>query len=54
MKKTEATVLIIDDDAEIRYSLDRVLADMGLNVICADSGETGFETAKSKSQPYLP
>ena len=53
MKKTEATVLIIDDDAEIRYSLDRVLADMGLNVICADSGETGFETAKSKKPTLI-
>ena len=46
MNKTEATVLIIDDDAEIRYSLDRVLVGQGLQVISADSGEKGIETAK--------
>ena len=33
---TEPTVLIIDDDAEIRYSLDRVLVSQGLQVISAD------------------
>ena len=31
VNKTETTVLIIDDDAEIRYSLDRVLAGQGLD-----------------------
>ena len=46
VNKTEATVLIIDDDAEIRYSLDRVLVGQGLQVISADSGEKGIETAK--------
>jgi len=46
VNKTEATVLIIDDDAEIRYSLDRVLVGQGLQVISADSGERGIETAK--------
>ena len=46
VNKTEATVLIIDDDAEIRYSLDRVLVGQRLQVISADSGEKGIETAK--------
>ena len=46
MSNTEPTVLIIDDDAEIRYSLDRVLVSQGLVVISADSGEKGIETAK--------
>ena len=46
VNKTEATVLIIDDDAEIRYSLDRVLVGQGLQVISADSGEKGIQTAK--------
>ena len=48
MNRTDATVLIIDDDAEIRYSLDRVLVSQGLHVISADSGEKGIETAKSE------
>ena len=50
---TEATVLIIDDDAEIRYSLDRVLVSQGLQVISADSGEKGIETAKSEKPTLI-
>ena len=53
MSKTEATVLIIDDDAEIRYSLDRVLVSQGLIVISADSGEKGIETAKSEKPTLI-
>ena len=53
MNKTETTVLIIDDDAEIRYSLDRVLAGQGLVVISADSGEKGIETAKAEKPTLI-
>ena len=53
MNKTETTVLIIDDDAEIRYSLDRVLAGQGLVVISADSGEKGIETAKAEKPTHF-
>ena len=53
MSKTEATVLIIDDDAEIRYSLDRVLVSQGLIVISADSGEKGIETAKAEKPTLI-
>ena len=53
MKKTETTVLIIDDDAEIRYSLDRVLAAQSLQVISADSGEQGIETAKAEKPTLI-
>lgn len=53
MKKPEATVLIIDDDAEIRYSLDRVLANEGLLVISADSGEKGIETAMAEKPTLI-
>ena len=31
------TILLIDDDAEIRYSLDQVLSKDGHKVIAADS-----------------
>ena len=44
--------MIIDDDAEIRYSLDRVLSTQNLQVISSDSGEKGIETAKTE-QPTL-
>jgi len=53
VNKSEATVLIIDDDAEIRYSLDRVLVSQGLQVITADSGEKGIETAKAEKPTLI-
>ena len=48
----KSTILIIDDDAEIRYSLDRVLSSDGHAVITADSGESGVEMAE-KNKPNL-
>ena len=48
MTNPKATILLIDDDAEIRYSLDRVLKQEGYNIITADSGEQGIETARDK------
>ena len=53
MSNTEPIVLIIDDDAEIRYSLDRVLVSQGLVVISADSGEKGIETAKTEKPTLI-
>ena len=47
-----STILIIDDDAEIRYSLDRVLTPDGHSIITADSGENGVEMAE-KNKPNL-
>ena len=46
MTTNKSKILIIDDDAEIRYSLDRVLNQDGHFLISADSGEAGIETAK--------
>ena len=40
-------VLVIDDDASLRYTLEAVLSDAGFEVETADSGEKGiaaFET----------
>ena len=48
MTNSKPTILLIDDDAEIRYSLDRVLAQEGYSIMTADSGEQGIETARSK------
>ena len=52
MISQNSTILIIDDDAEIRYSLDRVLSQDGHQIISADSGEKGIEVA-SKENPNL-
>ncbi|MBL9203899.1 MAG: sigma-54-dependent Fis family transcriptional regulator, partial [Opitutaceae bacterium] len=46
------TILIIDDDAEIRYSLTRVLSSRKWQVVEAASGEQGIAVVK-KSPPDL-
>ncbi|SVC52198.1 uncharacterized protein METZ01_LOCUS305052, partial [marine metagenome] len=46
VNQEDPTVLVIDDDAEIRYSIDRVLTNLGTRVTAADSGETGIEKAR--------
>jgi two-component system nitrogen regulation response regulator GlnG len=43
----QGSILIIDDDAEIRYSLNRVLSSRGFVVEEASSGEAGVEAASS-------
>ena len=49
MTNSKATILLIDDDAEIRYSLDRVLSQEGHAILSADSGEKGIETARQEN-----
>jgi two-component system nitrogen regulation response regulator GlnG len=49
----QASILIIDDDAEIRYSLDRVLSTMGHRIISADSGESGIKTAQKENADLI-
>jgi DNA-binding NtrC family response regulator len=49
LKSSNSIILLIDDDAEIRYSLDRVLSKDGHNIITADSGEQGIEIARKQS-----
>jgi len=41
------TVLVIDDDDDLRYSLKRVLAARNYNVVEADSGEAGLKMAET-------
>ncbi|MFP6900789.1 MAG: sigma-54 dependent transcriptional regulator, partial [Opitutales bacterium] len=43
-------ILIIDDDSEIRYSLNRALSDERYELLAADSGESGIEVAR-ETQP---
>ncbi len=46
------TILVIDDEPEIRYSLNRVLAVKGYEVLSAASGEEGIEEAE-RSRPHV-
>ena len=48
----QPTILIIDDDEEIRYSLGRVLGTRHYRIVEAASGEEGIATAK-KGAPDL-
>ena len=48
-----STILVIDDDAEIRYSLTRVLSSRKFNVIEAASGEQGVALVKKGPAPDL-
>ncbi len=47
------TILVIDDDAEVRYSLGRVLSSKSYKVIEAGSGEEGVATVKKGPLPDL-
>lgn len=48
----ETTILIIDDDSEIRYSLERVLGSRSYQVRTASSGEEGIKVAE-KTRPMV-
>jgi len=45
---TKLNVLVIDDDAVVGRSFDRVLSDKGYNVVTALSGEEGLDTLNSR------
>ena len=47
------TILVIDDDAEIRYSLARVLSSRGYLIAEAASGEQGVDLVKKGPPPDL-
>ena len=48
MTPAQPTILVIDDDAEIRYSLARVLSSRNYAVTAAASGEEGIAAVKAR------
>jgi two-component system nitrogen regulation response regulator GlnG len=50
---TPATILVIDDDTEVRYSLGRVLSSRKYQVLEAASGEQGVALVKKGPAPDL-
>lgn len=48
-----STILIVDDDEEIRYSLSRVLGSRGYQIESAASGEEGIERIRQGLNPDL-
>ncbi|MBT7867588.1 MAG: response regulator, partial [Opitutales bacterium] len=53
IKNSQFTVLVVDDDDEIRYSLGRVLGNQGYQIDTAASGEEGIEKVKHGPSPDL-
>ena len=47
------TILVIDDDAEIRYSLNRVLSAKNYEILTASSGEEGIKIASTEQPPVI-
>ena len=47
------TILVVDDDAQIRYSLSRVLSSRGYQITEAASGEEGIALVKKGPFPDL-
>jgi CheY-like chemotaxis protein len=50
-KNARNPVLVIDDDAEVRYTIGQYLISNGYEVIFAEDGETGVRLAREK-QPF--
>ena len=53
MASMEEYILVIDDDTEIRYSLERVLSSRGFTIRCAGSGEEGVKIAREESPAVI-
>ncbi|NCG08228.1 MAG: response regulator [Verrucomicrobia bacterium] len=51
--KSEAKVLVIDDDADLRYSLKRVLSGKDFKVLEAESGEAGLKVASVENPQVI-
>jgi len=52
-ESSQPSILIIDDDDEIRYSLGRVLGAQGYRIEAAESGEEGLEKLQAGPPPDL-
>ncbi len=52
MSESNRKILVIDDDDEIRYSLQRVLSSQGFSIVEAGSGEEGIPVAEAE-QPHV-
>ena len=48
---TDKTVLVLDDEPDVRKLVSAMLASNGYTVIAADSGENAIKTFKKRKQP---
>src|SRR3954470_16405339 len=47
MERVQGRVLVIDDDASLRFALEAVLGDAGLTVVTCASGAAGLQTVEA-------
>jgi two-component system chemotaxis response regulator CheY len=50
---SEGRVLVVDDEADVRKSVKLILSKAGYDVIEAEDGEAGVQTAKSGDNPLV-
>jgi two-component system chemotaxis response regulator CheY len=50
---SEGRVLVVDDEADVRKSVRLILSKAGYDVIEAEDGEAGVQTAKSGDNPLV-
>ena len=50
---SEGRVLVVDDEADVRKSVKLILSKAGYDVIEAEDGEVGVQTAKSGDNPLV-
>ena len=50
---SEGRVLVVDDEADVRKSVRLILSKAGYDVIEAEEGEAGVQTAKSGENPLV-
>jgi DNA-binding NtrC family response regulator len=48
---TDKTVLVLDDEPDVRKLVSAMLASSGYTVLAADSGENAIKTFKKRKQP---
>ncbi len=53
VSSTEKTVLVVEDEPDVRYFLQTVLEDAGFKVITAEDGEKAWETIAAKKPDFI-
>jgi CheY-like chemotaxis protein len=53
MKGNEKTVLVVDDEPDVRQYLSAILADAGFTVLNAEDGESALEIIKSQRPDFI-
>ena len=53
MKGCEKTVLVVDDEPDVRQYLSAILEDAGFDVLNAEDGETALEIIRDRRPDFI-